>query len=632
MSGDQVWIGSVLAERWEILDLLGRGGMGAVYRARHVHLGTDVAIKVLQNTARLEASAVARFYRESRLIGSLQHDHIIRVQDTGKTPSGDLYFVMEYLRGPNLRALLSRDGPLPWARTRAIVLQVCDALSAMHDRGVIHRDLKPHNIVLDPRPDRPDYIKLLDFGVAKSMGEDLTQAGVLLGTLAYMAPEYLYGAAPDRRIDIFALGIIAYELLTGQQPSSNAAANAAILHTRGVPLEGREAIVRALARDPDHRYDDARAFAAALSTAPEEPAVDAEETTRVRPPARAAAAATDPTPRPPSAPSTAATVVPAPPSAPSTAATTPRSLPRRDDDPTLALRSHDEDTTALAADDLTPVDEPGEADGRDEDKTVLVPGDGPQLKEPRELPAVFALPVPRQLEAPPVRGDSPEPARPEAHESAPPASMSARAVTVPEIARPRGAMPRIAAVLFGLAGLATLGYWWAHSPTPPDTHTSTKLADPPEPTPPIAPEAKAPSIVDPPPPQPAPADAKSPLSDDPPVPPRNAKTPPAEDPEPQVPPVEPPPEPKRTGLASYNNKLGAIKQKIRKCGQQAIAGESIELELSIDGDSGKATVTMKGPAILKGEPAVDCAVQAIQQLKFARFAGAPFVKNNTFTF
>ncbi|WP_434415947.1 protein kinase domain-containing protein [Nannocystis pusilla] len=285
MALDRDLIGAVIAERWEVVEHLGAGAMGMVYRARHIQLKIDVAIKVLKKTAGLTASDIARFYRESQLIASLDHDHIVRVQDTGKTANDDLFFVMEYLRGPNLRTLLHREGPLSWARTRTILLQVCDALSAIHGSGMVHRDLKPHNIVLDPRRNHPDFVKLLDFGVAKPLGEDrqhLTQTGFIVGTLPYMSPEYLLGHPVNVRIDIYALGTIAFELVTGRLPTTNPATNEAMLRSHGVPAAAQVVIARAMARDLEQRYEDADTLAAALSATPADAGTEPEESTTTR--------------------------------------------------------------------------------------------------------------------------------------------------------------------------------------------------------------------------------------------------------------------------------------------------------------------------------------------------------------
>ncbi|MCY1064445.1 serine/threonine-protein kinase [Nannocystis sp. RBIL2] len=476
MTGDPALLGSVLAERWEVLDALGRGGMGTVYRARHVHLGTDVAIKVLQNTARLDASEIARFYRESRLIGSLQHDHIVRVQGTGKTPSGDLYFVMEYLRGPNLRSLLKSKGPLPWTRMRVIVLQICDALGAMHDRGVIHRDLKPQNIVLDPRPGRPDFVKLLDFGVAKPTGDDrqdLTQTGVLLGTPLYMAPEYLCGVAPDRRIDIYGLGVIAFELLTGQPPTANAAANAVTLQAAGVPTAAGNIVAQALARDPERRFADARALATALSSVPEEPHLDADETTRVRvlaPPAKLASTAAIPAPpRPQPAPAIwpAPTLPPHPVDA--------GAVTRREGGAVLALPPDDAPSTLVAARRRAPPLPAPTNEARaiarggggaafvfsvqDPERTIqLSLEDVTQIKEARSPDAIGSV----QLEAS-------DPARSAVQESAAPVSTLVRVPAARKLARPGGTTRRIAAFVFVLA---VFGFLWAIWPPPPERETT----------------------------------------------------------------------------------------------------------------------------------------------------------------
>lgn len=622
MVGDQALIGTVLAERWEVLDPLGRGGMGSVYRARHVHLGTDVAIKVLQNTAGLESSDIARFYRESRLIGSLHHDHIIRVQDTGKTPTGDLFFVMEYLRGPNLRALLRRDGPLPWSRTRAIVLQVCDALDAIHRSGMIHRDLKPHNIVVDPRPDRPDFVKLLDFGVAKPLDDDrqnLTQTGVLLGTPPYMAPEYLFGHPPDRRVDIYALGVITFELLTGRLPTPIASANAELLQLARVTVAAEPVIARALARDPAHRYVDAKSFAAALLAVADEASAEVDETTTTRFPGLGNSAK----------PADAANPD-APGEEPATRYTPDFALRSTATAPLTRTGSYEPATPSILRR-PTEILHSGVKDRRPSQTEETTPAAETSVKEPAIFVPVLSRPPESEPLRAPVLADGLDRVKAGPKHPAAPTPASVRAVTAPEPALERRTTRRIAYALFGLSASALVYLWPFAGESPVRDEVEPGAA-------PLAgagttAEPVVPPVVEVPPAPIAPTDPGLPkvdgpaqdggtVEDDTSPPPADTGDKLTFEVEPHTPPKPPVKPPSVTGYSSYNKRLSAIKGTIRECGKKGIGGERVHLRITVDGSLGKAKVEVLGPAIMIGEPAVVCAVQAIEQLTFQKFTGA----------
>ncbi len=200
----------------EVVDILGQGGMGIVYRARHVALGRDVALKVLSPKLAADAGFAERFGREAMALASLNHPNIVQVHDSGR--EGDVCFlVMELVEGVSLRDLMEQ-GRQPPAQALKIIPQVCDALEYAHHRGIVHRDIKPENILID----RAGTVKIADFGLAKMTkggSAKLTQTNVVMGTPAYMAPEqYESIRTVDHRADIFSLGVVFYELLTGELP------------------------------------------------------------------------------------------------------------------------------------------------------------------------------------------------------------------------------------------------------------------------------------------------------------------------------------------------------------------------------------------------------------------------------
>jgi tRNA A-37 threonylcarbamoyl transferase component Bud32 len=241
----------------EVLELLGQGGMGAVYKARQTKLDRLVAIKVLPPEVARDPAFAERFVREARSLARLNHPNIVTVHDFGD--AGGLYhFTMEYVDGRNLRDLL-QGGPLPAAQALEIVPQICDALQYAHDEGLIHRDIKPENVLLD----RKGRVTIADFGLAKLVGLTpayltLTGTQEVMGTLLYMAPEQMKQARTvDHRADIYSLGVVLYEMVTGELPLGRFAPPS---HKAAVGERLDQVVLRALAREPAERYQDARAF------------------------------------------------------------------------------------------------------------------------------------------------------------------------------------------------------------------------------------------------------------------------------------------------------------------------------------------------------------------------------------
>ncbi|HET9956345.1 MAG TPA: serine/threonine-protein kinase [Polyangiaceae bacterium] len=217
-------IGRVLVDRYRVEALLGEGGMGTVYRVEHVHMRKAFAIKVLHRSMTQMPEIVERFEREAVAAGRIQHQHVASASDFGRLSDGSFYLVLELIEGQSLASLLKDQGTLPRTRVLTIARQIADALSAAHAAGIVHRDLKPENIMLTNRDGVPDFVKVLDFGIAKvpveSRGGDrqLTQLGMVFGTPEYMSPEQARGAEVDGRADLYTLGVIMYEMLSGKSP------------------------------------------------------------------------------------------------------------------------------------------------------------------------------------------------------------------------------------------------------------------------------------------------------------------------------------------------------------------------------------------------------------------------------
>jgi eukaryotic-like serine/threonine-protein kinase len=215
--------GRIIAERYRVEKLLGEGGMGAVYRAEHIHMRKTVALKVLHAEMTSVEEVVARFEREAVAAGRIAHPNVAAATDFGQLENGSFFLVLEYAEGQDLRHLLTA-GPLPPERCIHITRQVAGALGAAHALTIIHRDLKPDNVMLVDRDDDPDFVKVLDFGIAKvTLGDlkdqpALTRMGAVFGTPDYMSPEQALGQPVDHRSDIYALGVLMFEMLTGQTP------------------------------------------------------------------------------------------------------------------------------------------------------------------------------------------------------------------------------------------------------------------------------------------------------------------------------------------------------------------------------------------------------------------------------
>ncbi len=266
---------------FRIVRMLGRGGMGTVYLGEHAIIGSKVAIKFLHAHLASDPTLVERFFAEAKAANLVGHEHIVSIFDLNLRPPNHYYLVMEYLEGRPLSALVGK--PLAPAAAVSILMQACDALAAAHAAGVIHRDLKPENLFLTRRGAQDDFVKVVDFGIAKltEATQGITSAGLVVGTPEYMAPEQWTGLAVDGRTDLYALGVIAYALATGQLPfRESAPLNYYTAHrdkepvpprqlNPAWPLELEKVILKALAKKPEERYATAlelkRALDAALS-------------------------------------------------------------------------------------------------------------------------------------------------------------------------------------------------------------------------------------------------------------------------------------------------------------------------------------------------------------------------------
>ena len=282
---DRITVGELVADKYRIAEVLGRGGMGLVVAAEHMQLQEKVALKFLRLDTETPQEFQTRFVREAQVTAKLRGEHVARIRDFGVLEEGTPYMVMEYLEGTDLRKLLKQFGKLPVESALEYLMQTCEGVAEAHAAGVIHRDLKPSNLFLTKRPDGSDLIKILDFGVAKmvqgSDRDELTAAGMLLGSPRYMSPEQLKGAKDiDGRADIWSLGAILYELLVGRAPflaQTTAALCVKILSSEmpasicadrsDVPPELEAVVLGCLERDVSKRIPDVATLAGRLADA-----------------------------------------------------------------------------------------------------------------------------------------------------------------------------------------------------------------------------------------------------------------------------------------------------------------------------------------------------------------------------
>ena len=289
--------GSVLVGRYRLIRQISEGGIGAVYEAEHMKIGKRVAVKVLRADLQDESRAVSRFIFEARSACMIEHDNVVNLIDIDQTEDGVVFLVMEYLIGRDLAEAIRSEGRLAWPHAQQVALQLCTALAAAHDRGIVHGDLKPANCFLVDTTEG-EVVKVLDFGLAKVLGSRTPPAsprppsletmhelrwlktgdGEVFGTLGYIAPEHLAGDPHDHRADIYSLGLVLYEMVTGTAPFGFSAPEGFVREVlfrvpeapsrrapaAGLPPELDAVVLRALAKRPEDRFPDVRAFASAL--------------------------------------------------------------------------------------------------------------------------------------------------------------------------------------------------------------------------------------------------------------------------------------------------------------------------------------------------------------------------------
>ena len=277
-------LGSVIAERYHVLKLLGAGGMGRVYLAEHVKMGRQCAIKVLHPAMAGDSEAIGRFNREAANASRIDHPNVAAIYDFGETPEGLLYLAMQYIEGRTLTQILRSNGALAPLRTCEIVRQAAEGLHAAHAMGIVHRDLKPDNIMITTDAEGVENVKVVDFGIAKSAsetGQGVTRTGIVVGTPEYMSPEQLAGEPIGGRSDLYSLGLVTFNMLTGELPFPEASTGtlvvirltqpprtlAEVRPDIAWPNELQAVMSKALERQPDMRQSSTREFAHALHAA-----------------------------------------------------------------------------------------------------------------------------------------------------------------------------------------------------------------------------------------------------------------------------------------------------------------------------------------------------------------------------
>jgi serine/threonine-protein kinase len=556
-------IGQTLAGKYFIHQLLGHGGMGDVYKATHLTLDRPVVLKLLKKLFHSDPSLVQRFHREARASSRLNHPNSITIIDFGQTDDGTLFMAMEYLSGRSLERIVADEHPLPESRVIHIVAQILAALGEAHSLGIIHRDLKPANVMIEPRRDEPDFVKVLDFGIAKlnepgSGGAGLTQAGIVCGTPGYMSPEQVRGEELDPRSDIYAVGVILYEMLTGVLPfESDTPMGLVTKHLVedpppiGVRRPGtavspdlEAVIMKALARDRDERFSSSDEMRAALLSC-----------------GQPAAAPLRPTPPPSS------TMIFDPATIGGAGAQRPQTGPaRKITGPSQAarptpMRSFTEALPASPGE--APLDlgeaEPAPPPPAPPPARVSSPRLGATSKPampvqktpaPRTAPPVQKTPAPARKTQPPAAAKrTPMPARPPSRPAAPVVrhEMDEEEAEAPEAPPPaaKSKLPIIAGGAAAAVFIVALVIWGlTRSPSaPPPAAPKVATAPAPQPAPPVQPVATpapppAQPAPGPPTPSPAPVEAKPPVT--PPPPAVVARTEPAPPPVVRPPRDEPP--------------------------------------------------------------------------------------------
>ncbi len=264
-------VGKTIDGKYLIQSMLGEGGMAVVYRAHHTIMEREVVIKVMQGWLLSNEKSRERFQRECKLTAKLNHPNIVTVHDVGLINDRAPYLVMEFIKGESLAEKIRRQGALPFATAANIIIQICRGLQEAHNNGIIHRDLKPDNVLLQDRSDRPDWVKIVDFGISHAVhGHEkrLTKTGRMVGTPEYVAPEQLKDVPMDIRTDLYQLGIMLYEMLTGSVPFEGESAESILMKhlieepppmskykpelAEGTPFD--EIVIKLLRKDPDERY------------------------------------------------------------------------------------------------------------------------------------------------------------------------------------------------------------------------------------------------------------------------------------------------------------------------------------------------------------------------------------------
>ncbi len=283
-------IGQVIADRFHILDRIGEGGMGRVYLAEHVRMGRKCAVKMINPSMAASADAITRFNREAANASRINHPNVAQIYDFGETADGALYLAMEYIEGESLTSLIHRERALPIARAADIAMQAAHGLAAAHHLGIVHRDLKPDNILVARHLDGSDWVKVVDFGIAKTVegggagSQALTTVGVSLGTPEYMSPEQLAGEKLDHRTDIYSLGLVLFNTLTVDLPYPRVTSKETLIRRLTTPAQTlsdvrpdrawpesiQMVMDRALAAEPTDRFASANEFGQALTAVIEE--------------------------------------------------------------------------------------------------------------------------------------------------------------------------------------------------------------------------------------------------------------------------------------------------------------------------------------------------------------------------